>query len=186
MKYENDVTLRCFALVISSLLVDSWDVFLVMTTSLNGFTRHWTFVYGIHRWISLTKASNAGLSCFLWSPWTDGWGNDRDAGDLKRHRAYCDVTVMFFQGGFSGIGLPWNWIYLRYRPQKAAKIQSNQISKYQSTHYGDVLMSVMASQITCVSIVCATVCSGADQRKHQSPMSLTWTIFLVDYLTKGQ
>ena len=29
----------------------------------------------------------------------------------------------------------------------------------------------MASQITGVSIICATVCSGADQRKHQSPAS---------------
>ena len=28
-------------------------------------------------------------------------------------------------------------------------------------------MSAMASQITSVSIVCSTVCSGADQRKHQ-------------------
>ena len=30
----------------------------------------------------------------------------------------------------------------------------------------------MASQITGVSIVCTTVCSGADQRKHQSSASL--------------
>ena len=35
-------------------------------------------------------------------------------------------------------------------------------------HYRDVIMSVIASQITGVSIVCSTVCSGADQRKHQS------------------
>ena len=35
-------------------------------------------------------------------------------------------------------------------------------------HYNDVIISVMASQITGDSIVCSTVCSGADQRKHQS------------------
>ena len=34
-----------------------------------------------------------------------------------------------------------------------------------SLHYNDVIMSRMASQITSVSIVCWTVCSGADQRK---------------------
>ena len=31
---------------------------------------------------------------------------------------------------------------------------------------------LVAPQITGVSIVCPTVCSGADQRKHQSPASL--------------
>ena len=36
------------------------------------------------------------------------------------------------------------------------------------SHYSDVIMSVMASQTTVVSIVCLTVCSGTDQRKHQS------------------
>ena len=36
-------------------------------------------------------------------------------------------------------------------------------------HYGDVIMSAMASQITGVPIVCLNVCSGTDQRnKHQS------------------
>ena len=31
-------------------------------------------------------------------------------------------------------------------------------------HYSDVIMSEMASQITGVSIICSTVCSGSDQR----------------------
>ena len=35
-------------------------------------------------------------------------------------------------------------------------------------------MNAMASQITCVSIVCSTVCSGTDQRKHQSSASLAF------------
>ena len=35
-------------------------------------------------------------------------------------------------------------------------------------------MSAMASQITGVSIVYSTVCSGADQRKHQSSASLAF------------
>ena len=46
-----------------------------------------------------------------------------------------------------------------------------------SVHYSDIIMSVMESQIIGVSIVCSTVCSGADQRKHQSCAAL---------LTKGQ
>ena len=38
-------------------------------------------------------------------------------------------------------------------------------------HYGDVIMGAMVTQITSVSILYSTVCSGADQRKHQSPTS---------------
>ena len=48
-----------------------------------------------HRCIPLTKASDAELWCFLWSaPWINGWVNNREAGDLRRHRAHYDVIVM--------------------------------------------------------------------------------------------
>ena len=40
------------------------------------------------------------------------------------------------------------------------------------THYSDVVMGTMASQITSLVIVYSSVCSGADQRKHQSSASL--------------
>ena len=41
-------------------------------------------------------------------------------------------------------------------------------------HYSDVIKSAIASQITGVFIVCSTVSSGADQRKHQSSASLAF------------
>ena len=41
-------------------------------------------------------------------------------------------------------------------------------------HYNDVIMGAMASQITIPTIICSTVCSGADQRKHQSSASLAF------------
>ena len=41
-------------------------------------------------------------------------------------------------------------------------------------HYSDVIMSATVSQITDLSIVCSIVCSGADQRKHQSSASLAF------------
>ena len=43
-----------------------------------------------------------------------------------------------------------------------------------SFHYTDVIMGAMASQITSLAIVYATVYSGADQRKHQSSASLAF------------
>ena len=46
-----------------------------------------------------------------------------------------------------------------------------------------MIMSVMASQITGVSVVYSTVCSGADQRKHQGSASLVfvWGEFTCDW-----
>ena len=41
-------------------------------------------------------------------------------------------------------------------------------------HYNGVIMSAMASQITGVSIVNSTICSGVDQRKHQGSASLAF------------
>ena len=43
-----------------------------------------------------------------------------------------------------------------------------------NTHYDDVTMSLMASQITSLTIVNPTVYSGADKRKHQSSASLAF------------
>ena len=42
------------------------------------------------------------------------------------------------------------------------------------SHYSDIIMSAMASQITGFSMVCSNVCSGADQRKRQSSASLAF------------
>ena len=61
------------------------------------FPRYWPFVRGIHRsrWIPRTKASDAELWCLLWSAWINDWVNNREAGDLRRHRARYDVIVMY-------------------------------------------------------------------------------------------
>ena len=41
-------------------------------------------------------------------------------------------------------------------------------------HYNDVVMSLLASQITSLTIVYSPVCSGTDLRKHQSSASLAF------------
>ena len=50
-------------------------------------------------------------------------------------------------------------------------------------------MSVMASQIASASVVCSTVCSGADRRKHQSSVPLAFVRGIhrwpVDFPHKG-
>ena len=48
------------------------------------------------RWIPCTKVSDAELWCFLWiCAWINRWVTNREAGDLKRHRAHYDVIVMY-------------------------------------------------------------------------------------------
>ena len=61
------------------------------------FPRYWSFVRGIHR--SPVNSPHKGrwrgaLMHSLICARTNGWVNNRDAGDLRRHRAYSDVTVM--------------------------------------------------------------------------------------------
>ena len=46
-----------------------------------------------HRWIGITKASDALLFSLVCAR-TNGLINNRDAGDLRCHSAYIDVTVM--------------------------------------------------------------------------------------------
>ena len=57
-----------------------------------------------HLWIPLTKASDAELWCFLWSaPWINGWVNNREASDLRRHHAHYDAVTMLPTDFFSSI-----------------------------------------------------------------------------------
>ena len=61
--------------------------------------RSWPFERGIHR--SPVNSPHKGqwrgaLKFFLISAWTNGWVNNRDAGDLRRHCVHRDVLVMVF------------------------------------------------------------------------------------------
>ena len=67
----------------------------VMMTFSNGnlFPRYWPLCgeFTGHRWIPLTKASDAEPWCFLW---INSWVNNREAGYLRRHRTHYSVIVM--------------------------------------------------------------------------------------------
>ena len=61
------------------------------------FPRFWPFVRGIHR--SPVSSPHKGqwrgaLMFSLICAWINGWVNNREAGDLTRHRAHCDAIVM--------------------------------------------------------------------------------------------
>ena len=61
------------------------------------FTRYWPLVRGIHRspMNSPKKSQWPGALVFsLICAWINGWVNNCEAGDLRRHRAHYDVIVM--------------------------------------------------------------------------------------------
>ena len=59
---------------------------------------YWLFVRGIHR--SPADSPHKGqwrgaLMVSLICAWTNGWANNRDVGDLRRHRPHCDVIKIW-------------------------------------------------------------------------------------------
>ena len=74
-------------------------VIYVMMTSSNGekIPLYLPFVRGIHR--SPVNSPHKGqwrraLTFSLICTWMNGWTNNREAGDLRRHRAHYEVTIM--------------------------------------------------------------------------------------------
>ena len=66
------------------------------------FPHYWPFVRGIHRSPvnSPHKGQWRGALIFFICAWTNGWVNNRGAGDLRLHRAHHDVIVLVCQWTF--------------------------------------------------------------------------------------
>ena len=77
------------------LLLPWW--FHMMTSSNRNFPSHWPFVRGIHL-LPVNSPHNGqwreALVFSLIHAWTNGWVNNHAAGDLRRHCAHYDVTVL--------------------------------------------------------------------------------------------
>ena len=61
------------------------------------FPRYLPFVRGIHRWPVNSPHKGRWRGTLMFSliyAWINGWINNREAGDLRRHRAHYDATVM--------------------------------------------------------------------------------------------
>ena len=65
------------------------------------FPRYWPFVRGIHRSPVNSPHNGQWRGALIFSlicVWINGWVNNRQAGDWRRHRAHYDVTVMYSTG----------------------------------------------------------------------------------------
>ena len=79
----------------------SWASIHVDIIKWTHFPRYWPFVRGIHRspMNSPHKGQWRGALMFsLICVWINGWVSNREAGDLRRHRAHYDVTVISQSG----------------------------------------------------------------------------------------
>ena len=59
------------------------------------FPRYWPFVWGIHWWPVNSPHKGQWRRALIFWTRTNDWISNCDAGDLRRHRAHYDVTVMF-------------------------------------------------------------------------------------------
>ena len=66
----------------------------IMMTSWNGNISPLCGEFTSHQWIPLTKLVTRSFGVFFDLTWINGWVNNREAGDLSRRNAHCDVTVM--------------------------------------------------------------------------------------------
>ena len=150
------------------------------------FPRYWPFVQGIHR--SPVNSTHKGqwrraLMFSLICAWINSWLNNREAGDLRSHRAHYDVIVMLMN---------FHQISLKYYPRGTCDNKTEMVlvillrwtsdmslpclmlTMIQDVQYIHYIMRAIASQITSLTIVYSTVYSDADQRKHQSSASLAF------------
>ena len=89
------------------------------------------------------------------------------------HGRWKDICIIYHWGG------TWNTSQWKRRTHLfyiVNDVAADSLTTWGAvvSHYGDVMMNAMASQITRLTIVCSTVYSGAGQRKHQSSASLAF------------
>ena len=77
--------------------------------------RYWPFVRGVHRsWVNSPhkgQRRRALMFSLIWA-WINGWINNREAGDLRRHRAHYDATVIHFRTIWSLLALYHNYVFI--------------------------------------------------------------------------
>ena len=87
----------CIFLLHFSLFQPQGHLTMMASSNEKHFPRYWPFVRGIHR--SPVNSPHKGqwrraLTFSLICAWINGWINNGEAGDLRRHRAHYDVSVM--------------------------------------------------------------------------------------------
>ena len=111
------------------------------------FPRYWPFVLGIHRLPVNSPHKGQWRGAWMVSlicTWMNNWVNNREAGDLRRHRAHFDVTVMC--SGAAQYGMP----------ETNFKLKSSEISFVHNIRFS---CPIVMKLCTAHSIDTATLCA---------------------------
>ena len=121
------------------------------------FPCYWPFVRGIHRSpvSSPHKGQWRGALIFsLICVWINGWVNNGEAGDLRRHRAHYDVSVMKYARRVT-FAIWWLWLcIISYVPLR--NLSSYEISFVFYTHFiSPFVFKFCTEQHIITVVVCA-------------------------------
>ena len=149
---------------------------------------HWLFDFRCSQWLEFRQNDSSSFSAFsvvderkalaklefsstMWQ--VNTWGRVKMSAIFCRQHLYINlllwtllhmiqISLKFVPRAQSTMNQHWfrHWLDL------ALDTPLSEDGRTSLPHYSDAIMSVIASQITGVSIVFSTVCSGADQRKH--------------------
>ena len=127
------------------------------------FSRNWPFARGIHR--SPVNSPHKGqwrgaLISSLICAWINRWVNNREAGDLRRHRAHYDVVVM-------GNTASQNWQILQCNHIDIVKIHNSDITRRHAISY--------YRQVDCLFNKCLA-CLGQQRKRQFRSTNLLLTI----------
>ena len=115
--------------------------------------RYCPFVRGIHR--STVHSPHKGqlrgdLMFSLICAWINAWANNREAGDLRRHRTHYDVTVMVLTICTKYIILQLNRITLLNRSSRYWKTRTAVLK----THHAQIYVYDRTVSLALLNIVC--------------------------------
>ena len=97
---------------------------------------------------------------------------------VENHKTYS-VSLYILKPYSSNLFAQVFYILPYWKPMRKWKLyvlnfQNVPGSNFVALHYNHVIMTLMASQITSLTLVYSTIYSGADQKKHQSSASLAF------------
>ena len=119
---------------------------------------YFMWMLGFVRHLPITESANTGIILHMCPAIASHWLGASTKQSLQTGGSGCP------EGLYIGPAL---W-------QPIGSADCSFLSNIGQQHYGDVIIRTMASQITHALIVCSAVCSGTDQRKHQSFVSLAF------------
>ena len=152
-------------------------------------TRYWVFVSPKlhvstyrnqqHCWwfhyLSISNCSGAADEVWEWADHSLQWCNNGFDGVSNHQPHHCLLSRLFGRRSKKTWKLCVTGLCAGNSPgtgEFPAQMASN--AYVTNSNYNDVIMGLMASQITSLTIVYSAVYSGADQRKHESSASLAF------------